>query len=306
MFKIYRMVLLLSVALLSFPLGACQKKESPPTAKQGQVSATPAYEKYFGHPPTTDKGSCYAFVIYFPSARERGKVVPFPFFTFDEGTIKKVALERFLSGMEVGSYKGEISRPFAAGTRILSMTEQGGGVVVDFSRELLNAEGDGSLATAAFNAMALTLVQFHGVKDVHLEVDGKFSGVIDGKDIGKFLGGAAGQPLTPDETAVMQPSSPRLLSVTAMKEKGSTMVEEVNAFFDRPVEIKAFSFAGKDGKILAGDVYQSVFDMAAVLKPKNPGLFNAGMPVKVRWKVTDKLGRVSEGESVFTLEVKEH
>lgn len=163
MFKICRMVLLFSVALLSFPLGACQKKEFPPPAKQGRVSATPAYEKYFGPPPTTDKGSCYAFVIYFPYARERGKVIPFPFFTFDEGTIKKVALERFLAGMEVGSYKGEISRPFAAGTRILNVTEQSGGVVVDFSRELLNAEGDGSSATSSFNAMALTLVQFQAV-----------------------------------------------------------------------------------------------------------------------------------------------
>lgn len=45
-------------------------------------------------------------------------------------------------------------------------------------------------------------------------------------------------------------------------------MEEVNASFDRPVEIKAFSFAGNDGKIFVNDVYQSVFDMAAVLDPK--------------------------------------
>lgn len=37
-------------------------------------------------------------------------------------------------------------------------------------------------------------------------------------------------------------------------------VEEVNAFFDWPVEIKAFSFTGKDGKIFTGDYYAKFSD----------------------------------------------
>ena len=61
--------------------------------------ATAAYEKYFGAAPSVDKGTAYAFVIYFPSSKEPGKVVPFPFFTFDEGSIKKVAVERLLGGL---------------------------------------------------------------------------------------------------------------------------------------------------------------------------------------------------------------
>ena len=91
-----------------------------------------------------------------------------------------------------------------------------------------------------------------------------------------------------------------------MKDKGESDVEEVDVFFDRPVDIKELVIADTDGKQFQGDVYQSVFDMAGVLKPKDPSQFKAGLPVKVRWNVTDKLGRNASGESEMFLEVKEH
>lgn len=306
--KITLLLLLVLAAVLFVTLAACKKKAEQPSSKQARVSATNAYEKYFGPPPTTDKGTCYAFVIYFPSAKEPGKVVPFPFFTFDEGSIKKVSLERLLSGMEVGSYRGEIAQPFAPGTRILGVTEQQGAVAVNFSKEILASKADDAIERAILDAIVLTLSQFNGVKEVRVQVEGKEGGVIDGKEIGKFLGhgGLEKQPLTPTETAVLEPSQPRLLSVTAMKERGAKAVEEVNAFFDRPVDIKELTMTDKDGRPFEGDVFHSVFDMAAVLKPKEPSLYKAGMPVKVRWKVTDKLGRQAEGESEFSLDVKEH
>lgn len=308
MVKRYPLFVLLSLILVSLPFVGCKKKEASPPSKQARVSATNAYEKYFGPAPATDKGTCYAFVIYFPSAKEPGKVVPFPFFTFDEGSIKKVALERLLTGMEVGSYKGEMLQPFASGTRILGVTEQQGGVAVNFSKEILASKADDAIERAILNAIALTLSQFNGVKEVRVQVEGKEGGVIDGKEIGKFLGhgGLEKQPLTPKETAVLMPSQPRLLSVTAMKDKGAKEVEEVNAFFDRPVDINELKMSNREGKIFEGEVFHSVFDMAAVLKPKEPSLYKAGMPVKVRWKVTDKLGRQAEGESEFSLDVKEH
>lgn len=137
-----------------------------------------------------------------------------------------------------------------------------------------------------------------------MQIEGKESGTVDGKDVAMFLG--HGGPLKPQESAVLHPSPPRLLSVTAMKEKGAKEVEEVNVFFDRPLEIKELNIAGGDNKRFDGEVYHSVFDMAAVLKPKAPSLFKAGMPVKVRWKVTDKVGRSAEGAGEFPLEVQEH
>src|SRR3974390_3423471 len=85
-----RKLLLPVLAVLALSLlSACTKKQGPLPPKQARVSATKAYEKYFGPAPTTDKGTCYAFVIYFPSVKQPGKVVPFPFFTFDERSLKK-------------------------------------------------------------------------------------------------------------------------------------------------------------------------------------------------------------------------
>ena len=91
-----------------------------------------------------------------------------------------------------------------------------------------------------------------------------------------------------------------------MRDKGSKEIEDVNAFFDRPVDVKELKLLSKDGKQLAGDLFHSVFDMAGVLKPKDPAQFTVQMPIRVRWRVTDKLGRQAEGDNVWLLEVKEH
>lgn len=273
------------VALLIYTI--TYHKKVIPVEEPGKVSATGAYEKYFGTAPTVDKGTAYAFVIYFPSAKESSKVVPFPFFTFDEGSIKKVAIERLLGGMDAGSYSGEfISLP--TGTRLLAIDHDQGTVTVNFSQELAK-----SAEAGAARAITLTLRQFKDVKAVRLQVEGKETPL---SVIAKNA----------DDTTVQQPSPPRLLSVSAMREKGATEIEELNAFFDRPVEVKELKLLSTDGQELAGDLYHSVFDMAGVLKPKDPSIFKERMPIKVRWKVVDKLGRQAEGDSVWLLEIKEH
>jgi hypothetical protein len=280
------------MVLASF--AACTRNQETPASQQVRVFATKAFESYFGPAPTTDKGLCYAFVIYFPSAKDPGKAVPFPFFTFDEASLKKVAVQRLIGGMaELKSYQGEIRQPFPPGTRLLAVTEKNGVVTVDFGGELLGVKQDEAAERALVNALVLTLSQFNGVKEVRIQVDGKQN------RLDKLL-----QP--PDKHAVLQPSAPRLLGVTAMREKGAKNVAEVDAFFDRPVEINSLQMTGVDGKPFEGEIYQSVFDMAGVLKPKAPELFKAGMPIKVRWNITDKLGRNASGESEIQLEVKEH
>lgn len=288
MLKLFRSLLFISLIVVA--LGACRKNE-PSTAQPAKVSATRAYEKHFGPAPVTDQGTCYAFVIYFPSARETGKVVPFPFFTFDRASMKKVAVERLLVGMEEGSYRGEFLRPFAPGTRLRALTEEKGTATADFSRELLAGKADRATEKAALNAIVLTLAQFDGVRGVRILVEGKATGA---------------QPLTPDETGVASPSAPRVLSVTAVREKGEKHVEDLSVYFDRPVEVRELSISDGKGQMFEGEVYLSVFDMAAVLKPRAPEAFTARMPVKVRWKVADKLGRPAEGDGEFPLVIKEH
>jgi len=271
----------------------CSRKEAPASPKAARVSATKAFENYFGTAPTTDKGTCFAFVIYFPSAREPGKVVPLPFFSFDETSLKRVALERLLGGMEEKAYAGEFLQPFPTGTRLRSISEQNGTVTADFSRELRPAAENAKGNRAIFNAVVLTLRQFSGVSAVRLTSEGR--------------GLPAPEQAQPEErSVVLPPAAPRLLNVIAVKENHASPVKEVDALFDRPVEISRCEFSFVDGARLAGDVYQAMFDMAAVLKPKEPAKISAGSEVRVRWKVTDKLGRSAEGEGGFPLEVKVH
>lgn len=278
----------MTTALAGFLIyGITFQKKGIPVEKPGKVTATGAYEKYFGAAPPVDKGTAYAFVIYFPSRKEPGTIVPFPFFTFDEESIKKIAIERLLGGMDIGSYQGEFI-PFPSGVRLLALNEDQGTVTLNLSRELTQS------AEAAFaRALAATLRQFKGVKDVRLQVDGKET---PSNALLKSV----------DDGAVQQPSAPRLLSVTAMRDKGAKTIEDVNAFFDRPVEVKELKLLSGEGQPLAGDLYHSVFDMAAVLKPKDPSQYTERMPITVRWKVVDKLGRQAEGDSVWPLEIKEH
>lgn len=277
--------IMVAIALTGFLIYAItfQKKEIP-DEKPGKVSATNAYEKYFGAAPSVDKGTAFAFVIYFPSAKESGKIVPFPFFTFDEGSIRKVAVERLLTGMDSGSYQGEFQSP-PAGSRIVSIDETQGTVILTLSKEFASPD-----ASKFVNAFILTLRQFKGVTAVSVKIEGNE------------------KPLASkgDDSSIIQPGPPRLLSVTAMKDKGTKEVEEVNAFFDRPVDVKELKLLAQDGKAFEGELFHSAFDMSGVLKPKDRSQFTERMPIKVRWKVVDKLGRQAEGDNVWFLEVKQH
>lgn len=282
----------LLVAILSIAaLAACTSKGEPPVKEKGAVTATKDYVRHFGPAPSVEKGTAFAFVIYFPSARERGKVLPCPFFSFDEASLKKVALAKLIGGLgDMKSYRGEVTQPFPQGARVLDVAQSDGLVTVNFSKELGDGNKGALSEPAVINALQLTLKQFPGVTRVVFQVEGKE--VVAGKEV--------------DEGAVAPLSAPRLLSVTAMKDKGAGEVEEVDAFFDRPVQIRELKISGTDGKPFEGDIYQSVFDMAAVIKPKDHGQFTPGMPVSIRWSVIDKLGRSASGSGNVTLELKEH
>ena len=263
-----------------------------PASKAARVSATKAFESYFGPAPTTDKGICYAFVIFFPSAKQAGKVVPFPFFSFDEPSLKKVALQRLVVGMDEAGYAGQFLQLFPKGTALISVSEQKGTLTVNFSKELQQVAADPGRSRSLFNAVGMTAAQFEGVTAVRIQSDGS--------DL------FAGNRRTPGTRQVLQPSPPRLLKVVGMKESPKAQVTEVDALFDRPVDIKEFQFASADGSLLSGDIFQSMFDMAAVLKPKEPARLAGATSIKVRWQVTDKKGRSASGEGLLPFQVTVH
>lgn len=285
-----RLTALIFAGVLLLGIFGCDRK-APKSAQDGKMIATSDFQKYFGVPPAAEKGTSYAFVIYFPSAKNQDEVIPLPFFTFDEQSMKKVAIERLFAGMDMGSYRGEVL-PFPNGTRLLSLNQMDGTVTVNLTKEAFAASTQ--KADNVFpESLGLTLRQFNGVKDVRIQIDGKDS---------------PSTTLAANRTGITvgQQTKPRLLALTAMRDKGAKYVEEVNAFFDRPVNVKEVKFLAEDGREFSGDIYHAVFDMAAVLKPKRPAEFIEKMPIKVRWNVVDKLGRQAEGENLLLLEVKEH
>jgi germination protein M len=115
-------------------------------------------------------------------------------------------------------YQGEFI-PFPSGSRLIAINDDQGTITVNLSKELHT-----SAETATAAALTLTLHQFKGVRDIRLQVEGK---EIPLNTLAKNAG----------DSAVRQPSPPRLLSVTAMRDKGARDIEDVNAFFDRPVEV---------------------------------------------------------------------
>jgi germination protein M len=266
--------------------GVTYRKKEIPVEKPGKVTATHAYEEAFGPAPGVPKGDAFAFVLYFPLVEPRGKLLPLPFFTFDRQTMRKVALERLLSGNSVGPYKGRFELPIP-GLRLLSLEENGGTVTATFSKEL-PAAGEKTPGAGFAVAAAMTLHQFEGAQKV----------VIKSED---------GRAYTPgnDVRSVIDLPPPQLLNVVAMKEKGEKDVHEVDVFFDRPVNFQSINIGDENG-LFKGEVYESAFDMAAVLKPKDPSLFQQGKRVTVNWKVIDKKGRISEGTQELEIEVKEH
>ena len=160
--------IIIAIVLVGFLIFAVTfHKKLIPIEKPGKVVATAAYEKYFGAAPAVDKAMAYAFVIYFPSIKSPDKVIPFPFFTFDEGSLKKVAVERLLGGMDTGSYQGEFIT-FPSGSRLIAINEDQGTVTINLSKEL-----DTSAIESTARSVALTLLQFKAVKDVRIQIEGK-------------------------------------------------------------------------------------------------------------------------------------
>ncbi|GFO66465.1 hypothetical protein GMLC_00440 [Geomonas limicola] len=289
-----RFQVIVVIALLALSgLPGCRRSEPPPAAKPARVSATGAFERAFGPAPTTDKGTCFAFIIYFPSVKNPGKMTPFPFFSFDEASLKKVALQRMIGGIDEASYRGEFLHLFPSGSRLLSLSEEKGVVTVNFSKEVGQLALDPTRSELLQSSVALTLGQFPGVSRVRI--------LSEGKDLLPELA-LKDQPTTP----VAEPGAPRLLGVVAMKESAKEPIKEVDALFDRPVEIKEFQFSSDDGKVIAGDVFHTMFDMAAVLKPKDPEALKNLTSLRVRYRVVDKLGRPASGEGSVALTVRLH
>jgi len=136
----------------------------------------------------------------------------------------------------------------------------------------------GKVDPLAVQALALTLTQFSGIRSVALAMPGHT---------------ATPAPI-PDRALLEPPPPPRLLDVVSSVHPGEEP-EEVDVLFDRPIRVASFFLRLVGGRELPGKTYTSMFDMAIVLRPKEPEILREGLPLELAWRVEDRNGRTADG-----------
>ncbi|NOY44199.1 MAG: GerMN domain-containing protein [Deltaproteobacteria bacterium] len=251
------------------------------------VSATPAYRAAFGAPPVSQGVDCRAAVVYLPGLGASGagdRLAPIPLFSVTPGKIVEEAARVLVAGHPEQVRLLPLPRLFPEGTTLKGVTVEQGVAVVQIA--LARAGQPHPLAS---QALAHTLTQFEGIAGVRLQV-----------------GDAPPAPVVrPDPAVAEPPAAPRLLDVLTAVQEGESPAE-IDVLFDRPVEVIETRLEGSDGTPIPGKLYTSMFDMAAVLRPDDPGVIREGMELRVTWAVRDRKGRESRGSRTIPLRWYRH
>ncbi len=282
-----RIVAVFLLCLLAGIWGCEQSKESESGAAKSAVEVTDAYRRYFGEPPGTLGGACFGMVGYYPLQADPLQVRPVPHFTFSEQNRPQLLLAQMLQGAEPWGLQNLYLNPFPPGTALLSVTFNGVTAVADFSPQLLELR-EPLLQQSVLTALGHALTQFKGVDNILVTVEGQ---------------PVPFQPqngFRPDEKSVAPPGPPAILQAV-LNDGENAEAAETLVFFDRPVKAKTFRLEDGQGRLLEGDYFSSVFDMALVLHPKHPERIQIGQRLKIIWRVVDGKGRENAGET--TLEV---
>ncbi len=270
------------IPVLAFALIGCGERE-----KSAQIRATPAYQKYFGQAPVPKEGVCFARVGYLPIAQDSSRLQPFPLFLFNEEKQLEKLIERLLNMEEFSPRSKERLLTFPKGTHLRSVRHTVDEVDIDL--EFPEMKWDSAAAAGWAAALAATAGQFPEVKRVRVT------------HRGTPLAGGPPQGLKPKDTRVSQPGVPEPLMISG-NWLGEEHPAEIQVSFDRPVSIEELLLQDQHGGKIEGDYYQSMFDMAVIIRPQQPESITAGMPLELRWKAVDSLGRSSEGKRVFFLQ----
>ena len=99
---------------------------------------------------------------------------------------------------------------------------------------------------------------------------------------------------------------PDLIMIAGMWGSGSGNLEEILVEFDRPVQVNSLRLHDEqDGKV-GGDYFVSIFRMAVVVRPENPGGYREGEVLRVEWDVVNDLSRSSIGTNRLPIRRFEH
>ncbi|WP_429885445.1 GerMN domain-containing protein [Geoalkalibacter halelectricus] len=284
MFRLLATVILLGTLVLF----GCRQQQEPPTAR---VVASEAYRSYFGEPPTVAEGVCYALVGFYPLADDPTQFRPVPHFTFATQGRPQMLLQQVMFGPEAFGMDDFLINPFPENASLREVSVSDGLATAYFSPELMQVRSD--LQQAMLAAIGHTLLQFEEIERVQVMVGGQIPPLFPEGDIS--LQG----------TEVVDPGPPVLLQAL-LHEDSDAIPGEMLVFFDRPVEVRSFVMEFPQGEAVQGDYFTSVFDMAVVVHPADPGRIRPGDEVYLSWNIVDGKGRESWGDGLWPLALLSH
>jgi hypothetical protein len=94
--------------------------------------------------------------------------------------------------------------------------------------------------------------------------------------------------------------------MAGMWEKGTDNLDELLVQFDRPVKVNSFTLYDSSDKLIDGEYFTSMFQMAVVVMPGDKSLYKEGDLLRAEWDVTDEKGRANSGTNSMALRRYEH
>lgn len=283
---------LLSTLFCLFFLAACQQQEQASLPQNsGVVIATRAYLDNFGMPPHGKAGQAFARVGYLPLQKSSKKLRAVPLFLFSETEQLQQILDRLISGELLLYRNTDFYNPFPKDLKVNVSSPEGPTTTLSLAtQQSLSA----SALSVAAESLAETALQFAQVERVIV--------LNNGVPLPQMPQG--GYLHAPELLARVEP--PQLILMAAVWEAEKDAPHELLIEFDRPITVNRFKLYEADGNAVVGEYFTSIFEMAIVVHPKEPGRYQETTILRAEWDVTDALGRENQGTDSLPIRRIDH
>jgi hypothetical protein len=287
--KVIPWIVGLLLCLLS--VAGCRNEDAIDPQGNGYVEANHAYEENFGAPPQGDRGNAFARVAYLPLHETPEKLRALPVFLFtDEDQLRKI-LERLISGELLVQRDSALYNPFPGDLAMRLANQQGPVATISLTTHQAWAPGD---LLAGSRALAETALQFATLERVII--------LLDGRPVPQMPAGG----FSHDQELLVRVEPPALVMIAGVWEQGSDAPREILVEFDRPIKVKSFELSTGQGHPVAGEYFTSIFRMAVIVHPDDPGRYREGSMLRAEWEVVDELGRDNRGTTTLPLRRLDH
>jgi len=250
------------------------------TETTGVVKATQAYLENFGTPPQGKSGQAFARVGYLPLQKAPEKLRPVPLFLFSKKKELLLILKQLVSGELLSQRRSELYNPFPDDLELSVTSPEGPTATVALGSQQSWSDTD---QIAAGQALAETALQFARINRVVV--------MHNGAPLSQMP--ADGYLHEPQLLVKVEP--PEMVLIAGVWENGADTLSEILVEFDRPIKVNNFALYDEMGKTVDGDFFTSIFQMAVVVHPKEPSLYQEATLLRAEWEVVDDMGRSNRG-----------